>query len=123
MGIYLGSLWINETRILARVKQRNVFITFVAVLGVLLIHDICLSVFEARDQGKRIKDFNMNNANAHSTSHELRTLENILIELQKLNEGGDKRLCSLRGLETHIMTLRGDLLHEKHPVAAGHDMV
>lgn len=52
MGIYLASQWVNETEILTRVKHRNVFITFTAVISGLLVHDICLSVFEARDQEK-----------------------------------------------------------------------
>jgi hypothetical protein len=122
MGIYLGSRWVNESEILARAKHRNTFITFMAVVGGLLIHDICLSIFEARDQEKRIQDFGMNNANAYSTSNELRTLENILAELQKLNDQGDGQICLSEVFENHIMSLRSDLLRNKKPLLASNSV-
>ena len=119
MGIYLASRWLNEIEVLNRVKDRNVFITFAAVISGLLVHDICLSVFEARDQEKRIKEFGMNNANAYSISDELRTLENILKELQILNEKRDEQVSRPEVFEDHIMSLRSDLLHNKRLPVGG----
>jgi hypothetical protein len=119
MGIYLASRWLNEIEVLNRVKHRNVFITFAAVISGLLVHDICLSVFEARDQEKRIKKFGMNNANAYSISDELRTLENILKELQMLNERRDEQVSRPEIFENHIMSLRSDLVHSKKHAAGG----
>jgi len=119
MGIYLASRWLNEIEALNRVKQRNVFITFAAVIGGLLVHDICLSVFEARDQEKRIKEFGMNNANAYSISDELGTLENILKELQILNERRGEHISRLEVFERHVMSLRSDLVQTKKHSARG----
>lgn len=119
MGIYLASQWVNETDILTRVKHRNVFITFAAVISGLLVHDICLSFFEARDQEKRIKEFGMNNAYAYSISDELRTLTHILKDLQILNERGDEMVSGTDVFDPHITSLRGDLVHSKKHAAGG----
>lgn len=61
----------------------------------------------------------MNNANAYAVSKELRTLENIFNELQKLNERGDEQVSRQVVLEDHIMSLRSDLLHSKRLPAGG----
>jgi len=82
VGIYLGSRWQNEVDMDLRRKCRNVFIAFVALISLLLIHDISLSVLEARDEDKRTRDFALDSNTGISKSEALQILEEILEKIQ-----------------------------------------
>jgi hypothetical protein len=95
MGIYLGSRWQTEVDLDLRQKHQNVFITFVVLIGLLLTHDISLSILEAHDQDKRIRDFALEDSMGVSKSEALQKLEEVLEEIQNLQKR-DVRLSQAR---------------------------
>lgn len=84
-GIYLLYSWLYRVEINGGLNDfRNIFIAFVATVGLVCVYQIILRAFSYADEWKRTKDFDLDNSQGFAKPASRRQLEEWLKALQDM---------------------------------------